>query len=210
MHERPEHLVVRVWGSIVALFVVAACNQPEALSKDRIGSSSDLVGEGVPYLQGNLILAGTVVPVAIEVKASGDQTRFDLVAHGETIEKEIYGNGPSGYSIIEAGGESYVPPVPILRFPLDVGDRWKWSGTASSGPIRHQATAEISTSREELNVPGGPYSTVRVKVELKFSGTGAAQPTVRNLDFWFAPGKGVVKRQFGASSTREPRQISTK
>lgn len=91
-------------------------------------------------------------------------------------------------------GDFFEPPIPLLKFPMTVGDQWTWTGENLSGDL-HKASAKITTSEQP--------TTVRVQVELALdSGTGV--PAKRTMTFVFAPGRGVVRREIGESSTRIP------
>jgi hypothetical protein len=60
-----------------------------------------------------------------------------------------------------------------------------------------------------LNLAGGPYATIRAHVALVLD-TGSPEPAKRELMFWFVPKKGIIKRDFGAISTREPATLPPK
>jgi hypothetical protein len=156
-----------------------------------------------PYVRANLVLSGTVVPVQVTASRQGDQVRLRLDAHGETLEEELYRLDGDAFRMEYAVGERFDPPVTLMQSPVRPGETWEWAGTLSVGPLSRRATANVVTSREELNLPGGPYDALRVNVTLSLD-SGKATPAVRELRFWFAKGRGLVRREFGASSTREP------
>ena len=109
------------------------------------------------------------------------------------------------FSVSQAAGEEYVPPIPVLEFPLKVGGPpIRWSGTLSSELSPHHATARIVISTDKVAVGDGAVSTIRSDVEIDIDPLNRTPATQRRLSFWFEPGKGLIKRQFGATSAREP------
>lgn len=190
------------WLALLSL----GCNEgpePAAKSSRRFVDAESFSASATPYREGALVLAGTKVPVSLTREEEDKIVSFRLAAHGQTIEIERYESDSAGIRILAAGGETYDPPIPLLRFPFEIGDAWQWKGRASSGSVVHLAEAKVGTSSEVLNVPGGPFDAVRVSAVMLFQGDDLRQAT-RTLDFWFVPGKGVFKRQFGTNSTREP------
>ncbi len=172
-------------------------------SGERLESRSAVSPELQPYGRAGLILAGTVIPVDLKREAKSDSVTFKLMAHGETVEEESYIFGDSLFSIASAAGESYQPAIPLLKFPMHVGDKWEWVGKMGAAEIVRAAKADVTSANENLNLPGVSGEAIKVNVRLQMDG-GGPEPAVRNLTFWFVKGKGIVKREFGASSTRQP------
>ena len=74
--------------------------------------------------------------------------------------------------------------------------------TAGNEP--HRASATVSTSTETLRLTTtGSTPSVLVVVDLEIE-SGGQEPAKRKLRFWFVKDRGVVQRQFGIGSTREP------
>jgi hypothetical protein len=71
------------------------------------------------------------------------------------------------------------------------------------GEAEADATSDITAKRETVNLAGGQFETILIDVKLSYT-AGGTKPTQRALKFWFSPGKGLVKRELGMSSTREP------
>ncbi len=168
-----------------------------------IHDPAELKLDQVPYTKADLILAGTRIPVKLSLKRNGTELHFLLWASEQQVEEEVYDLTPAQLALINASGEAFSPPIPLLMFPLSPGREWDWSGTMMSGPTKRLATGTIQTQAANLNIVGGPYETVLVKLKLSMDG-GGATPAERELSFWFARGAGLVKREFGSSSTREP------
>lgn len=156
-----------------------------------------------PYERANLVLSGTVVPVQVVTQKRKGSTKFSLSAHGVVLEEEAYEEDDGGFRLVGAGGERFDPPITLIPQPHRAGEESKWVGHIVIGLLEIDAKATTSTARETLNAPGGPYDALRVDLRLFLDG-GEPQPVTRDLRFWFAKGKGLVKREFGSGSTREP------
>ena len=172
---------------------------------------SDFVPAKAPYTDAALVLSGTRLPVRLEVEQSGSEIVFFLKSkHGEVLEHEAYTVDASRFALWRAGGELYDPVIPLLTDPLKVGSKWEWKGQMrlavdgkpAEGPTTSTpATAAVSLVNDQLNLRSGASEALRVDVLLKMD-SGTAQPAERKLSFWFVAGKGMVKREFAASSTR--------
>lgn len=169
-------------------------------AQELFHDNATLRPHSLPYQRAALILAGTTIPVDVSVLTSGDLIRFRLKAHDAILEEETYRVLPQGLQLVSAAGERYDPPIFIVRYPFRDGDRWSWNGTIESGDRHRQATAVVSVEGEKINLAGGQFDAIRVDVQLTYVG----EPARRTLSFWFNPGHGIVKREFGAGSTREP------
>ncbi len=192
-----------------AVLMVAGCGPragggetaANAASARRLDATA-LQPARLPYDKGSLILGGSAIPVDLERADEPVGFRFDLKAHGEVVEQEFYVLEKWGFLFRGVKGESYDPAIPLLRFPAAVGEQWTWGGKVL-GPDTHDAKADISTSGETLNLAGGRFDAIRVLVEMQI-GSRVGPPAERKLVFWFVPEKGIVKREFGSISTREP------
>lgn len=174
--------------------------QPEPM---RFSTFDDLSPQIVPYKKASLILAGTKVPVDVVPTESQGKLALKLTARGEEVMTENYRYDGSAFSFVGSTGESYEPAIPLLVFPFDSTEKRSWKGTIQYGEVSLPCTATIVSKPETLNMDGGNYPTVNVTVTLSYNG-GGSKPTQRLLKFWFAPKKGMVKRDFGLNSTRQP------
>ncbi len=192
---------------LATIWVMSACNRDlssnEGPQAPPITSNAQLGALNLPYRKAALILTGTTFPVALSRKLEANSVTFSLSAHDEVIEEEQFEYSEAGFRLAGASGESYHPPIPLLQFPMKVGDSWNWKGIINVGTIQRTATANIACSSDVLNTAGGPFDAVLVSVELIMP-SGAVEPAKRRLRFWFVRGKGILKREFGAASTREP------
>ncbi|MEA2554283.1 MAG: hypothetical protein QOJ65_2459 [Fimbriimonadaceae bacterium] len=152
-------------------------------------------------------MGGVIVPVDVKVEQSGDDFSLHLVNGGQDFETEQYKNPPDGFLLVNAAGETYAPPIPLLKFPMRIGDTWKWSGDMITGPASRKADAAIRTRDDKVDM-GTPVDALLVEVDLSMY-SGASQPATRRLAFWFVKGKGLVKREFGSSTSRVPNEAKT-
>lgn len=197
--------------ALLAFFAAVSCQvgpngksiQSPQGSGERLESRASVKPDALPYDRAGLILAGTVLPVQLKRTENQDTVSFQLVAHGEVLEEETYTFHDGDFNIASAAGESYQPAIMLLKFPMSVGDHWDWKGKMGAGEIMRDATAAVTTSGETINLPGVSGPAIKVNVRLQME-SGGPQPAVRDLTFWFMKGKGIVKREFGASSTRQP------
>ncbi|MGE0002373.1 MAG: hypothetical protein AB7F50_05940 [Fimbriimonadaceae bacterium] len=194
-------------GSVAALAAVFACTGP-GVAKRELGRADypDLAALGADQLgkqKANLILAGTKIPVDVEEERDASRYKILVLAHDETLEEESYVVGESEFLFESLSGERFQPPIPIVRFPFKVGDGWDWTGEAYLGPNGRAATAKVTTNRDQLNLASGNLDTVQVSINLVVQ-TSKTVNADRKLQFWIKPKAGIVRREFGSSSLREP------
>lgn len=192
--------------AVLATFAVAGCfgGKTTAGNGERFENLSDLGPDAKIPAAANLKIGEVNVPVVVRQEDSEDRMVLTLEAHGQTFEKEVYRVTSDSFELVEGAGEVYESPMPVLKFPLTVGESWTWKGTMSSGDGPHDATANIATAAEPLLLPvEGSTPSVLVVVDLSIQGAGPS-PATRKLRFWFVKDKGLVKRQFGIASSREP------
>lgn len=192
-------------GLLIGLVTGIGCDRSDELPVQgtKIGTFAEVAPDALPYSKGALILAGTAIPVEIARERTEDRVIFSLIAHKQTLETETYSLARSGFAIESAAGESYLPPIPLLRFPMTIGEAWIWNGEMSAGDVKRSASATIKTSDDTLNLPGVTGAAIKIDVQLSMD-SGGPEPAKRRLLFWVLPKMGVVRREFGASSTRLP------
>ena len=167
-------------------------------------SSSTLNPDASPGRASDMVLAGTRIPVRLLTKHRGSEFTIELRAHGETFERERYFDGPASFSFRGTDDETYSPDVELIRFPMRVGDSWGWTGTVSSGGISRKADAVIKSGPKDLYIGGVPKEAVEVVVDLSLYSQGYKIPATRKLKFDFVQGQGIIRREFGDASIREP------
>ena len=183
---------------------MSSCQKATA-SGPPIANKAALEPDHIPFDQCRLELAGSSFRANLKVTESGDTIRIDLVAAGEVLETEKYSSSDTAFSVIEAGGETYNPPIPIIRYPMHIGDTWNWTGIIDTGGEVHPTKATVSTSSQDLTIKGGiVHNVVRIDIMLSIDSGRPSNPATRKMTFWIAPDMGVVKRAFGDYSSREP------
>ncbi len=147
---------------------------------------------------------GTEVAVLMKrSEMAGGLIKFVLIAHGQEFETETYQNSDKVFAFVGID-DVFEPPIPLLKFPMKVGDKWEWQGNLTSATVPHKAEATVTTAREQLFLKKvGDVDSVRSDVRLLLD-SGTPTPAERKLSFWFVRGKGVVKRELGTATTREP------
>lgn len=166
----------------------------------------DLQPDGAPPAQEHL-LYGTppLIPIQVKTSKKGPDLTIDLLAHGELFDSERYQSTDATFAVAQAAGEDYVPPIPILQFPLNVGGAaWTWSGTLSSDRDPHPSVARISTSFDKILLGQNPVWAVKAEVNIVIDVHTPDRSAERRLTFWFMKGNGLIQREFGSGSVRKP------
>lgn len=158
----------------------------------------------LPYEDGLLTLAGTTYPVRLRREVEDDGTHFVIFKGQEVLDREVYVLDRDAFRIRLAAGVQYEPPIPLLEFGRLSGDEWTWRGHVVTGGERLSAAATIRTSEEDLNLAGTFDRGLRVRATLELEGAGPDGTLQKPMTFWFAPRVGLVKREFGSTSTRTP------
>ncbi len=151
-------------------------------------------------------MAGVKVPVkVIQSNKDGVET-LDFVAHGATIETEVYQDVKEAFRVLRAGEEEFKPGIDLLHEELHQGDTWTWTGEISNAGKGKPAKAKITIDTANLVIGQDNIRTVNAVVDLSLNADPGMPPVLRRLTFWFAEGKGVIKREFGKeiSTSREP------
>ncbi len=144
-------------------------------------------------------------PVAVEMKREVEDStvKFMLLAHDQVVETETYMSSVGEFALVSID-EEFVPPLPLLKFPMTIGEGWTWKGELVVGGRRHAAEAEIKPSTEQLYLTkAGGLNTVKVEVHLQID-TKTATPAKRPITYWFVKGKGIVQREIGKATSRAP------
>lgn len=156
-----------------------------------------------PPIDGTLQLPGANIPVAVESTRQGEFFTIQVTAYGEVLETERYRLHDGQFALTEALGETYSPEAPLLGKGTNSDTVWKWSGKIRSGGIDRKAAGEIFGKEIALELVGykGPGRLVTMDLEIE---SGERVLAERRLSFFFAKGKGLLKREFGQASTRMP------
>jgi len=172
----------------------------------------DLKPEAEPPPMASLLYgAPPPIPVSVKTERKGSEYTINLYSHGELFDFEKYRTSIESFSLAQAAGEEYVPPIPLLEFPANIGGPdWAWTGTLSSEEDPHPAHATVTTRRDQIMIGEAEAGVVRVDVEMVIEPHGGEPAAERRLSFWFDNGHGLVKRQFGETSIRQPAVLPAK
>lgn len=163
-----------------------------------------------PYA--TLRLANLEIPIELKLEAKGTERELQLINEGVVMEKETYRVTTEGIWLVRLRdgetGETFAPELPLLRFPMRVGEDLSWEGKLVIGTREIPSRAKIHTSAETITFETGVTEAVHVEVALELD-DGSPRPAQRRLAFWFVKGEGPLKREYGTSGqeVREPRRI---
>ena len=191
----------------MGLLLLVGCHSDTGSSSAagrRIDTTESIRPELAPAPKALLRLAGVKVPVEVKYAVVKNQVNVQLFAHGEVFEKEGYITDPEAFRLQEAADGTYAPPLDLLRFPMHVGDKWSWSGRMVTGGISRPTKATVTTSTGKVYAGALGMDAVQVNVDLEIYADPGRSPSKRKLSFWFVPQKGLVRREFGTESIREP------
>jgi hypothetical protein len=205
------------------LLVIAGCQPPAPKPGPEINTppeppkiesifqtADSLKPEVSPPKEANIILTGTSIPVELTEIQKENQVSYVWIVDPKSesgdpveVETEKYFYNDSVFSFAGTAHEKYDPPIRLIKYPLEVGTSWEWTGNIITGQIKSPAKATITTSADTANWASGKVNTLLVKVNLEFA--ARTSPTSRELKFWFKPGEGLIRRDLWDSSTRELR-----
>lgn len=195
-------LLVAGLGFVLSCQPRVGKESPDLKPSMRFSNAASLEPGALPYSKASLILAGTSYPVEVRRNVSGERITFDFLSHGEAVDRETYVLDTHAFQIVQGAGLTYEPAIPLVLFPMSVGDQWEWKGEVLDGSDRQAAKASMTSETESLNLESGFYDGFKVSVSLKL---GSSEPPIeKRMSFWFVPKQGIVKREFGTTSTRGP------
>lgn len=196
-------------GIVATLFIATlaswGCQQGKGVTGPLIANYAALKPDNLTLEKCVLKLAGSKYAAEIHQTRSGDDIELELVAMGTVFETERYRSTDTQFSVVDTGGERYDPPIPLIKYPMHVGDTWTWAGKYWTGPEPHTAQAKVTTSTDDVVIEGGTArNVVRVEIVRTVDSGSPDVTATRKLVFWIVPNMGVVKRAFGDESSREP------
>lgn len=197
-------------AGLALAFSVGSCQPEKTAPTPPAGGQSVMmtketfVPDRLPYEKASLILAGTTYAVGVRREERPDGIQFLLVKGDEVLDRETYVLDDDAFRIRLAAGVQYEPPIPLIEFGKRIGDEWGWQGHVLMGAERLSAAAAVSTAEEDINLAGAFDRGLRVRAILEIDGPASDHKLQRALTFWFAPRRGLVKREFGTTSTRMP------
>lgn len=193
---------------VLAAIGGGSCKRPPEVVHTGTGPTISTFGDLNPDRFGDktaiLDYSGTKIPVTVETHREGNVFSIVLSAMEQETDREVYTVQPNEFDLQQGVSETYTPPLPLLKFPMNVGDTWAWKGTLSTGVPPPPATATIETSADKVYLKDrGNVDAVKVTVNLLIEG-GGPDKVQRTLSLWFVKDLGPVKREFGKESSRLP------
>jgi len=151
-----------------------------------------------------LRLANVAIEADAKMTVDGTTRTIKIFKDGVPIEEEVYVVTTELVAVKSMGtGETFEPPLPLIKFPMSVGDSFDWEGKIVFAGHELEGKAKSVTSRDTPDLATGPRETLKVAVELEIS-DGSPKPATRKLEYWFAEGVGPVRRDYG-NQVRTPR-----
>jgi hypothetical protein len=144
------------------------------------------------------VVDGSKTNYKLQTKREGTVVRFQATSDGNIVDEEIYDVQENTILLKAAAGENFEPPVTLIKFPLSVGDQYKWKGKLKCEIEHINANAIITTSTDFVQCKDKCDDAIKAEMNLKF-GEGAN----RKLSFWFVKGKGIVRTEM-SKNIREP------
>ena len=194
---------VAVWAAATALFGVFGC---QSGGKKGLGPEhrlTDVRPDASPGEMATLSVVGSANPVDVVDTRTGDTLVLSLRVSDVEIEREVYSFAGGAFSLVEAMGMVYEPPIPLLTAVSRIGDERKWQGKLRWASERTaSSTATIALSEDRLD--NSDQAAILVTVELGVE-SGAKSAAKREMKFWFVPGKGLLQRDFASGTKRTVR-----
>ena len=142
---------------------------------------------------------GTKTNYSLKTVKSGSTVSFQAISDGKLVDEEVYEVEGHTVMLKRALGETFQPPVTLIKSPLNVGDNYTWKGTLACDIEKIDGTATVTTSTDFVSMKDKSEDAIKVEVDLNF-GAGAS----RKLSFWFVRGKGILKSEM-FKTVREPK-----
>lgn len=193
--------VLAFWASF------AGTCQPQASGQDpaafSITDSRELGFEEFKEKEATLVLAGTPIPVETKFIKEGDIRRLLFIVHGQEVDEERYRVGVDGLAFMGTRAESFEPPIPLVSLPFAAPKSSEWKGKWKTGPTEVEGEAKIEATPERINTVGGQFDAARIEIKLTMK-VDDQDRRERTLKFWLVRDHGIVRRELGADSAREP------
>lgn len=182
---------------------VAGCVTGSSVDFDKIERTQDFF-PATFEMPVTLRLANVAIEADAKMTVDGTTRTIKIVKDGVPIEEEVYVVTTDQVAVKSMGtGETFDPPLPLIKFPMSVGDAFDWEGKIVFAGHELAGKAKAVTSRDTPDLATGPRETLKVAVQLEIS-DGSPKPAIRKLDYWFAEGVGPIRRDYG-NQVRTPR-----
>jgi len=136
--------------------------------------------------------------VNVEQTADGKKADLEVWAKDKLQDKQVWLVGPKGVYKVSSGIKTvttFIPPSPIILFPLDKYKTFTWQGTG--GKVNRTASSTIRVG-EEIDTDEKRYSAVAVETK----GINSNGKIVQRTDEtnWLVPGVGLVRNRISTVS----------
>lgn len=195
------------WLLLFAACVCVGCSTNKGIGR-TVSESDDLFPSTWKHAPVTLNLGGVEIDASVELESDGSKRELQVIGDGAVLDQEVYIVDAEGISLQLFGpseGESYDPPLPLIRYATRIGETLEWSGKYRVADRSLSATAKCTTVIEQIPLATGPIEAIRCQIELQIDDT-TKDKVKRGLTVWFAKGEGPVKRDFG-KQVRTPRIV---
>lgn len=177
-----------------------------ALAPCALGQSAGRT-DYFPFKKGNfwsfaMVLGDVSIKSVAEISGverigDGEEAVVAWKTNGTVTQRERYRKDRAGLSRMESGmGLKLNPPMPVLKFPIQSGQTWTWTGTISGAGQELSGTMHVKVlGAAPVTTKAGKFKAVRVHMEgsMNMKTPSPQQVTIAN-DYWFAPGVGLVRQ----------------
>ena len=151
-------------------------------------------------VDGQFTVDGTKTNYTLKTKTEGTVVSFQALSEGTMIDEEVYDFQGNTIVLKKAVGENFMPPMTLIKFPLEVGSQYQWQGKLCCEMDSLDAHAAVTTSTDFVSLKDKSEDALKVEVNLTFGSGGT-----RKLSFWFVKGKGILKTEM-YKTIREPKK----
>lgn len=193
----------------VSIWILGCSNSSKSgiASGGTFSAFEQMQPQTLPYARAYLILGGTPEETIIETVSRTGEVDFNLLIEDTIVEQEFYGYDDKSFRFLGNTHERFEPGIPLLRFPMKAGEDWSWGGKYTFAEREMDAEATISTELDTIDTLAGQFETVLVIVNVEVD-ADAVEPVKFERKFWFVPKRGIIRREFEHSGTREPMPAS--
>lgn len=195
-----------LWVIGAAGVLLSGCTCGGARVGDRIDYNDDFFPEQWKHADAVWQVGTMRADATIRMRSEGNTRTLELLHADKVVETEAYAVSTEQVALVHWWDESerFDPPLPLLRFPMSLPNSWEWKGKHLVGSRTLDAEAKVSAAKETLDLATGTTETVKVTVTVTTK-DGSGTEKERTLTFWFAPGEGPIRREYGLGQVREPR-----
>jgi hypothetical protein len=119
---------------------------------------------------------------------------------GKVVPLDVMTLSEKELSQFPAGSKDLYAPAVLLKFPLQVGEKWNYEMPSPTvlAP-EEKGTMEVE-GKEEITVPAGKFKTVRVVATVGVLQMGILRAPFKRT-YWYSSGVGMVKTDYHDEKT---------